>query len=584
MELLFYDIECFKYDSLVVFKTIDGKTHKSYWYSKNPEEMGERIYQECVKDHILVGYNNYYYDDVMLTVMMRKLPQRTLKKHNDNLIEGKGTAYEASDNIISLDVMQQIDVSKPSLKQIEGNMGKSILESSVPFNIDKELSEEQKREVERYCSYDVESTIAIYKLRKDSYFVPKQQLLDMVNKEAARKWNTTSIVASLLVENQRDYQRLDKIELDNWGDSIIDKAIWDMWKHASDEDIPEERSYTIDKFGCEVVFGFGGLHGAPVKPIRCKNVKLLDVGSMYPSIIILQNALGKSTEVYDSIRKERLSIKHTDPVRATALKLILNSTYGLLKNKHSRLYNPKASSKVCIYGQVALFDLCLRISRLGYRIININTDGIAFDDPDGVEDIFGDIYLEAQKSWERDYNLYLELDTFDTWIQRDVNNYIATQGEHVKVKGGDVNKAFKNEYFRNNNARIVDKGVVYALLHKDDEDYTDLKLLEYITDHLDQPLLFQYVLKAGKTFKGVYDSNGDRMQNVNRVFALNPNQKGTVLKKVRIDGGYVNFPNAPTNMIVWNDDVDNIKDFDKLIDINHYYQLIKKKLEGWDVY
>ena len=56
----------------------------------------------------------------------------------------------------SLDTYQQLDVSNPSLKKIEGNMGRMILESSVPFSLDRELTENEFHEVLKYCSYDVD--------------------------------------------------------------------------------------------------------------------------------------------------------------------------------------------------------------------------------------------------------------------------------------------------------------------------------------------------------------------------------------------------------------------------------------------
>ena len=34
-------------------------------------------------------------------------------------------------------------------------------------------------------------------------------------------------------------------------------------------------------------------------------------------------------------------------------------------------------------------------------------------------------------------------------------------------------------------------------------------------------------------------------------------------------------------MLLWNDDVNNIEDFGSKVDIEHYYKVIHKKLEGW---
>jgi len=46
-------------------------------------------------------------------------------------------------------------VSMPSLKKIEGNLGKSIVESKVDFNIDRKLTPEENLETIKYCEYDV---------------------------------------------------------------------------------------------------------------------------------------------------------------------------------------------------------------------------------------------------------------------------------------------------------------------------------------------------------------------------------------------------------------------------------------------
>lgn len=55
---------------------------------------------------------------------------------------------------------------------------------------------------------------------------------------------------------------------------------------------------------------------------------------------------------------------------------------------------------------------------------------------------------------------------------------------------------------------------------------------------------------------------------------------GTELLKKKANG-LNKFPNAPEKMLVWNDDVDELENFDKVVDINWYYQLINKKLEAW---
>ena len=322
------------------------------------------------------------------------------------------------------------------------------------------------------------------------------------------------------------------------------------------------------------VFGMGGLHGAPSKPIRCGRCKHKDVASMYPSSIVHLNALGEATDKYDQMRRERVAIKKTDPVKAGALKLILNSVYGNFKNRYSVLNNPMASASVCLYGQIALFSLCRELHKAGYRVINANTDGVVYlEDPE-----LNDRDEQICTEWEREFENYtLETDYYSQWIQRDVNNYIAVEDNgKITVKGGDVNKYQTNKYFSNNSARIVQIAMVEHLVYGTD-------IIDVLQKHMNEPLLWQYILKAGSTYKGVQNREGEWQNKVNRVFACidDPKVPSTKLYKIRWDDGQVNFPDVPELMYLWNDDVSKLTDFKKIVDIEYYMHLVKEKLKGW---
>lgn len=585
--LAFYDIETFRYDSLVVMKDIDNNII-GVWWSAPPEDPPEDSpngfegIAEFILDKTLVGYNNHHYDDLMLTAMMRGEPQYRLKQLNDAIISNDETYclpwQRLARKLDSIDTMQQIDVSQPSLKQIEGNMGRSIRESTVDFNLDRPLTDSEKQEVLQYCAYDVETTIAIYKLRLESYFQPKDALLAMLPADTRlknpAKLNTTTLSANILLDKPLPKWSEIRLPAEVEKTPDVPSNVWSMWNTANmtnGEEI-KNTSITVRRYGADITFGFGGLHGVASAGKEFRDVLLLDVGSMYPSIIVNIRALGAGTEKYDSMRQERLRIKKSDPVRASAFKLILNSVYGNLKQQYSILNNPLASTSVCVYGQLALFDLSRRLWEAGYTLVNLNTDGVAFVDYAGI----GLNPMEkVQKAWEKKYNLYLDLDRFDRWIQKDVNNYVAvgTDG-HIKTKGGETNKYSSDKFFSNNNARIIHMALVDNLLK-------EVPVWKTVSAHLDEPALYQYILKAGRTYAGVVDAEGHHYQNVNRIFAAAPIVQGTRLFKQRPDGGLVNFPDMPENMLVWNDDVSELKDFKKLCDIKHYCDITEHKLEGW---
>lgn len=566
--LLFYDIEVFKEDSLVVFKDINKKIVDIY----HNDFTG---ITETIKDKTLVGFNNYFYDDPMLEMMLVNWTPYQLKQRNDELINGNRLkTSRIGTEIISLDCFQQADVSRPSLKKIEANMGKNIYESEIDFNINRKLTENEIQETIEYCSYDVDMTIEIYKLRKKSYFEPKlmiTQMLDPKIQIKAIRWNTTTI-SSNLVTGGKPLTKWSDIRLGDYDKDgeyemfkIVPEDVETFWKANYHKD---KGKYTHEEFGCKIEFGFGGLHGAPIhNKGKYRNVKLLDVASLYPNIAIILEVLGKHTKFYkEELVERRLEIKHKDKVLSDALKLVINSIYGLLRSDYSLLKNEMGAVSICIFGQIVLYDLCKRLSPT-CEIVNINTDGVAFISKN-------DDYLNVWKQWEKDYGLTLELETFDTFVQKDVNNYIAIEEDgSVISKGGEVGRYTKGNVFRNNSNRIVDIAIGEYLINNKEP-------LDTILENLDKPELFQQILQAGNTYKGTYDDAENKYQKVNRVFPVKSN--GIRLYKMYDDGRKVMFPDSPDQMLVWNYELDDFKNFKQKIDINYYYELIKKKLQRWE--
>jgi hypothetical protein len=548
-EYLFYDIEVFSHDAFIVFKDINKKLVKVF--HNNFVQLADFI-----KDKVLVGFNNYWYDDKILIYMMDLKTVHHIKQLNDRIIAGEDVRFLGKKKIESLDVFQQIDVSKPSLKKIEGNMGKMILESDVSFTIDRPLTDQEFESVLNYCMYDVDSTIDIFKERIKSYFQPKKMLVDMLGNEAAARWNTTTISANLLLKKPLPKWSGTRIPSDMW--NMVDQEIQELWTEK------DKGSVTVHKFDNEIQFAFGGLHGAHKTIKREQNVKLLDVASMYPNIILILNVLGHASEKYRSILEQRLKIKHTDKILSEALKLILNSVYGNLNSKYSTLYNPNALKSVCIYGQIALYELCKMLAPF-CTILNINTDGVLFTAHD-------ESYIDAYKEWEQEFQLTLEEKDFDLFVQKDVNNYIAKKGDKLICKGGDVNRYSQDAFFKNNNARILDIALVNKLIYNKD-------IIETLQENLDKPYLYQYILKAGNTYQGTFCENNRQYNKVNRVFASK--KPGFCLYKKRLDNGLVRFADSPINMYLWNDHCNDLKNFKNIIDLDHYYQIIIKRLERW---
>lgn len=583
MITLAYDVEVFEKQSCVVFKNLDGETVRIF--TDNLSGLGEYIdsgvlthqgykgLKEYLEDKVLIGYNNYHYDDYILYAMAIELDSEHIKEWNDNIINKATKVNMKKISNVTYDAFQQIDISSPSLKKVEGNLGHDIYESKIPFNIERRLNPDENLETIRYCENDVLETIGIYKMRSD-YFESKQKIVEMLPEKMqkkAYKWNTTSIIGALLKPNTRVKNGR------HVSDDIVSLAPDDaqtMWKEL---DTTVDYKFKTKKvvhreYGNDIEFGWGGLHGAPKGVFEARDVKLLDVASMYPNILINFNGLGDKTKMYKEILDYRLKLKHAGKKKEQApYKLILNSTYGLLNNQYNALNKPALAYSICIYGQVALYTLGKMLSQVGCQPFNLNTDGVAF-----IPDSQG-LYKNVWKEWEKKFNLTLEEDEFKYWIQKDVNNYVAVSSDgDITTKGGDVNKYHSNRYFANNDIRITHIALVNKLVHGDDIATT-------IANHFDEPLLYQYVLQAGGTYEGTFDNNGVKLQKINRVFAA---QSGRYeLFKKRMDGGLVKFPDAPNKMKVYNGDLSNI-DSNKFldeIDLQWYYDLTMKVYERWRV-
>ena len=550
--LLFYDIEVFSQNAFVVFKDINKRLKRVF----HNNFVG---LSDFIRGKTLVGYNNYYYDDKILTYMLDLKTVQQIKDLNDKIISGEDVRFVGKPKFDSLDCFQQIDVSRPSLKKVEGNMGRMILESSVPFTIDRELTPDEYEDVLHYCMYDVDTTIDVFKKRLKSYFKPKISLVEMLGREDAIKWNTTTISANLLLK--KPLPKWSNIRVPEWMMDLVPPEVKEMWLTK------DKGTMTIFDFENAIQFAFGGLHGAHTSIKKVKNVKLLDVTSMYPSIIILLKVLGdEGTKIYQEILEKRIAVKHVDKILSDALKLILNSVYGNLGNQHSLLFNPNALKSVVVFGQIALYELCKRISPF-CTILNINTDGVAFIPHD-------ERYIPAYKGWEEEFSLGLEEKDFSQFLQKDVNNYIAVKTDGSLIcKGADVNRYEEDALFKNNNARILDICLVEHLVHGAD-------IYQTLLDNVKNPHLFQYILKAGSTYKGSFDVHGKQYNNVNRVFASK--REGFCLYKCRHDDGLVRFADAPLNMYLHNQDCNDVSDFQRIVDLNHYYQLVIKRLERWN--
>lgn len=188
--------------------------------------------------------------------------------------------------------------------------------------------------------------------------------------------------------------------------------------------------------------GVGGIHSvnSPEIIIPRDDEMLIDIDaqSLYPSMLIeygfYPKHLGKEfLEVYKQIKDERIEAKHNgDKVKNETLKLALNGLSGNLQNEHNFCYSPEAAMRIRINGQLLLLMLAEKLTQIGCRIVQANTDGLFVL-------LKKDAYSKVNsicREWEQLTKLTLEEDRFKAMYQYAINDYFAiTEDNKVKEKG-----------------------------------------------------------------------------------------------------------------------------------------------------
>lgn len=138
-------------------------------------------------------------------------------------------------------------------------------------------------------------------------------------------------------------------------------------------------------------------------------------------------------EVYRQIKDERIEAKHNgNKVKNETLKLALNGLSGNLQNPHNFCYSPFAVMQIRINGQLLLLMLAEKLTQLGCRIVQANTDGLFVLLK---KSVYNDLN-KVCRNWEQLTKLTLEEDRFKAMYQYAINDYFAiTEDNKVKEKG-----------------------------------------------------------------------------------------------------------------------------------------------------
>ncbi|MEG0580001.1 MAG: hypothetical protein RR490_08805, partial [Niameybacter sp.] len=420
-------------------------------------------------------------------------------------------------------------------------------------------------EVVEYCRHDVEQTMEVF-INNKAEFESHYQLLKAFDLPLEYINKTKAQLSAIILGASKKRHR-DEFEL-----QIPDTIVLDKYKHILEwyqnpDNLDYEKKLVVDVAGCEHIFAWGGLHGAK-KKYHGKGIFInMDVASYYPSLMIEYGFGSRNMEnpdKYKEIYETRLKLKAEKNPLQQPYKIVLNATYGAMKDRYNNLYDPRQCNNVCIAGQLMLLDLIEKLEPVA-EIIQSNTDGVLVK-------VFNEEAIDKVKEigeeWSARTRMGLEYDMFTEVYQKDVNNYVIIEADgSYKSKGAYVKKLSKLDY----DLPIVNKALV---------DYftKGVPVQKTILDCNDL-IQFQKVVKVSSKYMYALHGNVRLSERVLRVFASRSSLDEGVSKVKTLDR-VEKIAGTPERCFIINDQVSGLE-VPRKLDKSWYVDTAMKRLNDF---
>lgn len=428
---------------------------------------------------IFCGYNNLHYDNPIINYIIEY--EDTLMNHNvfticssifnlsktittskeDNIDAWKHWKYQIWFDTFDILTMLYSNKLRVGLKEIQvtmqyPNVQEFVCDWTKPLPledfdsmIDYNINDiESTSELLNRCKDAVDLRIAIedeYGVRvlsKDGVNIGMKILTQKYLEKTGLTWWDIEGLRSPM-----DYIPLKDVILPfiKYDSPILNRVLEDM----KDQIVSPGRKGYENNFvfaGLRYTVGVGGIHSKNdpeiIIPKEDEILIDIDVASLYPSMLIEYGFYPKHLgpeflEVYSQIKNERIEAKHNgDKVKNETLKLALNGLSGNLQNEHNFCYSPEAVMKIRINGQLLLLMLAEKLTQVGCRIIQANTDGLFVL-------LKKDNYQQVNticRNWEQLTKLTLEEERFEAMYQYAINDYIAVREGYKETKNPNLIK------------------------------------------------------------------------------------------------------------------------------------------------
>lgn len=497
MKFLIYDIETLSNAFVCCLYNVEKDIRKHFVVYDNENCVGfVKWIKNNTSDYYHVGYNNLGFDGQIIAAIVKNpfMVAADIYREAQRIIELKDDLGDKVQKKLLFESelpFKQIDIYK--IKHYDSNAKRTSLKwlefsfrqtnvMEMPIHHSESVTREQLDTIIEYCWNDVDTTLKAFNFFKDDiqsrFDLSKEFGVDLHNSsepKVVKKVYVSELSKKLDVPKPELEKRCEdyRLSVKPFKPRIID---WIDFTEPLFNGVKKKFSQTvIDPLNVKgslklsykwrnitIHHGLGGLH-ACVKPgvYTNKDLMILDIDftSYYPFLKIRNGIYPpyygpEYLEIYEGFFHKRKLYPKSHPLNS-GYKLMLNGSFGLLKEINSPIYYPEGFVFVTINGQLILLYMLEHIVKTAPEtfVLQCNTDGITImferDNLDRVKDVLSNI--------EKLSGIQVETVEYEKMIIRDVNNYIA-----VDINGKSKHKGafeLKKEMHKNNSFAIIPKAI-----------------------------------------------------------------------------------------------------------------------------
>ena len=408
-ELVFYDVEVFPNLFIVNYKRRNTDVVVRL-INPTPQDI------EQVLKFKLVGFNCRRYDNHIMYARLMGYDNEQLFNLSQRIIGKSANCMFGEAYNLSYTDVYDFCAKKQSLKKWEIALGIHHHELGLPW--DQPVPEELWTKVAEYCDDDVIATQAVFEANQGD-FTAREILAELAG--GTVNDTTNSLTTKFIFGRNRHPQ--DQFMYRDLSQPVTELPddVLAFLKEAKPEMMAEPFDGPLGKSllpyfpGYKFEFGKSAYRGEEVgeggevwaSPGMYGRSQTEDVGSMHPNSAIDECTFGPEyTRKFKEILDIRIHIKHSeyDVVRdafggklakylndkstakalAQALKIAINSVYGLTAAKFENPFRDPRNKDNIVAKRGALFMIDLRhaVEEQGYKVIHVKTDSIKIANPD----------------------------------------------------------------------------------------------------------------------------------------------------------------------------------------------------------